>query len=73
MPTYRVMFVMPVSCIVEVVYPDRLDLNQDANLVIEAAEMKVGVPCFTDQNWNASEARALDGKGEPFMIELVED
>lgn len=68
MPKYRVMFVMPVSCVVEVEVGD--DMVDDEEIADAAYK---DLPGFTDQYWDASDAEAFDGRGEPYMIELVED
>lgn len=65
MPVYRVMFVMPVSCVVEAEVADDVT---DPGEIADAAYQNL--PGFTDQNWDASDPEWDNGKGEPYMIEV---
>lgn len=67
MKTARVMFVMQVSCVVEVEIPD--DLTDPAVIADVAYQEHPG---FTDPHWNAGDVSAYDDDGEPYMIEIEE-
>lgn len=68
MPVYRVMFVKPVSCSVEVEVAEGIT---DPGDIADAAYQKL--PGFTDQNWDDADPEWEDSHGNPYAIERTSD